>query len=141
MQFRVDFFFCLFYARSLQGGVRSMLRKMIIFQSPKWSSFPYVFGQLSECLILELHKVIRVVHAVACPIDFNLFCDLDPQLGVLKMLLFQIFIPFWAFCLTFRKGYCFICSKLLVGVEYSLFLFWCCYVFIYPGNILNLEIL
>ena len=44
--------------------------------------------QVREWLILELHKMIRVVYVVACPMDFNLFCDLGKRLGVLKMLLF-----------------------------------------------------
>ena len=31
--------------------------------------------------------MIRVIRVVACPMDFNLLCDLGQQLGVLKMLL------------------------------------------------------
>ena len=38
---------------------------------------------------------------VALPIDFNLFCVLGQELGVLKILLFKIFIAFWDFSLTF----------------------------------------
>ena len=38
--------------------------------------------------------MIRMVHIIACPVDFNLLCDLGQQLGVLKMLLFYIFFNF-----------------------------------------------
>ena len=38
--------------------------------------------------MLELHEMIRVLHVVALPMDFNLLCDLGQQLGVLKMLAF-----------------------------------------------------
>ena len=48
--------------------------------------------------------MIRLVHVVACPMDSNLLCDLGQELGLLKMLLFFIFIPFWAFSLTFTEG-------------------------------------
>ena len=37
---------------------------------------------------LESHETIRVLHIVACPMDFYLLHDLGQQLGVLKMLLF-----------------------------------------------------
>ena len=44
--------------------------------------FPQVFGQVKEQLLLELHEMIRVSHAVACPMGFNLFCDRGQQGGV-----------------------------------------------------------
>ena len=47
--------------------------------------FPQVFGQVKESLILELRKVTRVPHAVACPMDFDLLCDLR------KMTIFRYF--------------------------------------------------
>ena len=43
---------------------------------------------MREWLILELHEMIRVVHEVLSPIEFNLLHDLGQQLEVLKMLLF-----------------------------------------------------
>ena len=43
--------------------------------------FTQVFRQLKEWLILELHKTIRVSHAVACPIVLILFYDRDLQGG------------------------------------------------------------
>ena len=46
--------------------------------------FPEVFGQVKEFLILELGEIIRVLHLVACPMDFNLLCDLGQQREVLK---------------------------------------------------------
>ena len=44
--------------------------------------FPQVCGQVKEQLLLELHEMIRVSHAVACPMGFNLFCDRGQQGGV-----------------------------------------------------------
>ena len=32
--------------------------------------FPYVFRQVKEWLTLQLHEMIRLPHAVACPIVF-----------------------------------------------------------------------
>ena len=52
-----------------------------------WILFPYVFGQLRELLILELNKMIRVVHVIAWSVDFDLLCDIGQHPGVLKMLL------------------------------------------------------
>ena len=63
----------------------------------KWSSFsifdrlgpfPYVSGQVRDWLILELYEIIRVLHVLMCPMNFDLLCDLSLQLGVLKMFLF-----------------------------------------------------
>ena len=40
------------------------------------------FWVVKECLILELLEMIRVLlHVVACPMDFNLFCDRRKQAG------------------------------------------------------------
>ena len=66
---------------------------------------------MREQLILELHEMTRVLHVVALPMNFNLLCDIGQQLGVLKIFLFQIFIAFWAFSLTFVVGQGFICAK------------------------------
>ena len=65
-----------------------------------WVLFPYVFGQLRELLILGSNEMIRVVHVIACPVDFDLLCDTGQQPGVLKMLLLYICIPFRAFTLS-----------------------------------------
>ena len=51
------------------------------------------------------------MHGVALPVDFNLLCVLFQELEVVKILLFQIFIAFWAFSLKFRVGWGFICAK------------------------------
>ena len=37
--------------------------------------FSQVFGQVKESLILELHEMVRMSHAVACAMDFNLLCE------------------------------------------------------------------
>ena len=61
--------------------------------------------------ILELYEMIRVLHVVALPMNFNLVGAVCQELGVLKILFFQIFITFWAFSLTFGVGQIFICAK------------------------------
>ena len=62
---------------------------MIIFSIfSRLGHFPKVLGHLREQLILELSEMIRVLHVVAFPVDFNLFCVLGQELGVLKILLF-----------------------------------------------------
>ena len=54
-----------------------------------------------------------LLYAVAAyPMDLYLLHDFGQQLGMLKMLLFQIFISFWAFSLPiFRVDQNFICAK------------------------------
>ena len=80
--------FILFCVRDWQRGVfRVMKNNHLLIILAVWV-ISHAFGQVREWLILELHGMIRVVHAVACPMDFNLFCDLGQHLGVLKMFLF-----------------------------------------------------
>ena len=50
--------------------------------------FPHVFRQLKECLTLQLHEMIRVLHEVACPIVCVLCHDPYWQMGVLKLIFF-----------------------------------------------------
>ena len=38
--------------------------------------FPHVFGQKREKVTLELNEIIRILHVVVLPMDFNLLCDL-----------------------------------------------------------------
>ena len=59
--------------------------------------FPQVFGQVKEWLILELHEMIKVPDAVACPVDFNLLCYRGgQQRGVLKLMKNDHFLIFSA---------------------------------------------
>ena len=69
----------------------------ILFDNPDWqggvlklmkNDHFLVFLAVLEQLILELREMIIVLHVVAFPIDFNLFCVLGQELGVLKILLF-----------------------------------------------------
>ena len=89
MQLRVQLFFILFYNRGLQGGVLKVVKNdpLLVFLAVR-VVFPQVFGQVKKWLLLELHGIIRVLLAVACPMDFNLLCDRGHLLGVPKMLLF-----------------------------------------------------
>ena len=41
--------------------------------------WPFLKVFYQEWFILELHEMMRVPHAVACPVDFNLLCDRDQQ--------------------------------------------------------------
>ena len=52
----------------------------------RFGLFPQVFGQVNEWPILESHKMISVLHAVACPIVFILFYGQDWQGGVFKIM-------------------------------------------------------
>ena len=44
------------------------------------------FGQVKRWFILQVHKIIRVSHAVTFPIVFILFYDRDGQGGVFKVM-------------------------------------------------------
>ena len=63
--------------------------------------FSYVFRQVIEWLILQLHEMIRVLHAVLCPIVFVLFYDRHWQGRALKRMkmdhFFTIFSRFGLF--------------------------------------------
>ena len=45
-----------------------------------------MFGQVKESLTLDLHVIIRVSCAVACPINFILLCELVQHGGVLRLM-------------------------------------------------------
>ena len=57
-----------------------------------------MFGQVKEWLILEFHKIIRVLHAVACAIVFILLYDQGWQGRVFKVLKNDHFSVFLALC-------------------------------------------
>ena len=66
--------------------------------------FPQVFGQVNECLILELHVMIRVLHVVVCPFTSILFENRDWEGGVLKFMrsdYFFVFLAVWVFSPSF----------------------------------------
>ena len=84
--------FILFYDQSWQGGVFKFMK--IDYFSSVFSAlghFSQVFGKVKEWLILELHEMIRVLHAVACPMGFNLLYDRAQQGGELKLAKMIIF--------------------------------------------------
>ena len=49
-------------------------------------SFTQVFGQVKKSLMLELHKLIKVSHEVACPIVLILFYEGNWQGGLFKIM-------------------------------------------------------
>ena len=61
-----------------------------------WILFPKFLGRLKEWLMLELHKIIRLTHRVACPIVFILFYERGWQGGVLKVMKNDHFLGFLA---------------------------------------------
>ena len=70
-------------------------------------SFPQVSRQVKKWPILQLHKTIRVSHAVECPVVFILLYDRDGQGGVFKIMKndhFLEFFPFCSFSLNFWAG-------------------------------------
>ena len=71
---------------------------LIIFR--QLGSFLRIFGKAKELLILELHEVIKVLHAVACPMNFNLICDRGQQGRTLKPIQndhLLVVLAFWVF--------------------------------------------
>ena len=62
-------------------------------------SFPQVFRQVKECLVLQLREMVRVLHEVACPFVFILFYDRYLKGRVLKfMKRYHVFRIFSRFC-------------------------------------------
>ena len=71
---------------------------LIIFR--QLGSFLRIFGKGKELLILELHEMIKVLHAVVCPMDFNLICDRGQQGRTLKPVKnhhLLVVLAFWVF--------------------------------------------
>ena len=61
--------------------------------------FANVFRQVKECLILQLHEIIKVIHEVACLIVFMLIYDWYWQvIGLKRMKNDHIFSIFSRFC-------------------------------------------
>ena len=86
--------FISFYVQDWQGGVFKVMKNdliiiiivIIIIIITRFSLLPQVFGQVSGQPILKLHEIIRMLHAVACPIAFILFDDRNWQGRVLKLM-------------------------------------------------------
>ena len=64
--------------------------------------------------MLELHKIIRVSHAVVFPIIFLLLCDRDWQGGVLKLMKNDHLLVYLAVWVLFPKFLGRLRSKLLL---------------------------
>ena len=81
-------------------------------------TFPQVFGQVKELLTLELHKIIRVLHKVACSIVFILFYEQSWQGEVFKVMktdhilvllvVWVLFLKIWG---RLRGELCLNCTK------------------------------
>ena len=69
--------------------------------------FSHVLGEVKEWLISKLHEMIRVLLAVACPIDFNSLFGRGQQGGVLKLTKndqFLVFLVFESLSRSFWAG-------------------------------------
>ena len=70
--------FIFFYDWYWQGGVLKLLKNNHFFSIfSHFGNFPQAIGKINEWPILEAHKIIRVLHAITCPIVFILFYDQD----------------------------------------------------------------
>ena len=79
--------FILFYDRYWQEGVLKLMKNDHFFSIfSRFGLFPHVSGKVDKWLILKVHEMKIVLHAVACPIVSILFDDRDRQGGVLKLL-------------------------------------------------------
>ena len=77
--------FILFHGQDWQGRIFKIMKNDNSLNT--FISFglfpPHVFRQVKECLILQLHEMIKVLREVAWPIVFILFNDRYWQGGVL----------------------------------------------------------
>ena len=99
--------FILFYKQRWQAGVFKVMKNDHFSAFSHFGSFPQVFRQVNECFISKLHKMIRLLHEVACPIVFILFYDRYWERGVLKFMkndhFFSIFSGFSLFPQVFGQ--------------------------------------
>ena len=95
--------FILFYDQGCQGGVFKVMKKTFVSVFQRLDSFPHVFMQVRESLILQMHEMKRVLHAVACLIVFLLFHDRDWQGVLLKLMKNDHLLVFFAVWVLFPK--------------------------------------
>ena len=98
-----DCFYSVLWARLAGRSVQTFEKWSIFSSFIRLGTSPQVFRQVKEWLILELHEVIRVLHVVACMMDFNLLCDQGKQEGVLKLMKNDHFLAFLAVLVIFSK--------------------------------------
>ena len=67
--------FLLIFDQGCRGGVFKVMKKDFFQCFQPFGTFPQVFRQVKECLILQLHEMIRAIHEFACPSVFILFQD------------------------------------------------------------------
>ena len=100
-------FYFVLWAKLVEKSVESYEKWWFFSVFNHLDHFAQVFRQVKECLILQLHEMIRVLHEVACPIVFILFYDPYWQGGVFKLMknyhIFSIFSRFCPFPQVFGK--------------------------------------
>ena len=87
--------FIVFLLAKLAGRSFESYEKWLFFGvSSRLGPFPQVFRQVKEWLILQLHEVIRVLHAVACQVVFILSYEQGWQGECSKLLKYIFFSVF-----------------------------------------------
>ena len=97
-------FYFVLWERFAGGSVQSNKEWSLFSIFCRLGRYPQVFGQVKEWLILGLREMIRMLHAVACAMDFNLLRDWGQQGGVLKLQKndhFQVLLTVWILFLKF----------------------------------------
>ena len=96
-----NFFYFAFLTKVTREERLNLWKKIFYSAFSRLGPFPQVFTQFKECLGLQLHEIVRVVHEVVCPIVFNLIDDRYWQGVVLKLMkschIFSIFSGFSLF--------------------------------------------
>ena len=91
--------FVLFFDHGCQERVFKVMQKDFSGVFSRFDPFPQVFRQVKECLISQLHEMVRVLDEVACPFVFICFYDRYQQGEVLKLMKSDhIFSIFGRFC-------------------------------------------
>ena len=91
-------FYFVLWAKLVEKSVESYEKWWFFSVFNHLDHFAQVFRQVKECLILQLHEMIRVLHEVACPIVFILFYDPYWQGVVFKLMKnihFLVFLAVW----------------------------------------------
>ena len=90
--------FCVVFDHGCQGRVFKVMQKDFSGVFNRFDPFPQVFRQVKECLISQVHEMVRVLDEVACPFVFICFYYQHQQGEVLKLMksghIFSIFSRF-----------------------------------------------
>ena len=98
----VSNYFCfVWWSRLVGSSARTYEKRSVFSIFSSWGTFPQVFGQFKEWLMLKLRKIIILSHVVACPIVF--FYEQSCQGIVFKVMKNDDFLVLSAVCVFFPK--------------------------------------